>query len=146
MSGYGAQVSRGRTNFRVRSPLASQLWLCLFDGEREERLAMRREGEDWVLQVPRDMSGAPYGYRAQGEWAPGRGCWFDPAKLLVDPHAVEIDRRFVQHPALTEHGVDTAGIVPRTIIPGALPEVPSAPPLFERGGMIEVVFGALCGT
>ncbi len=62
--------------------------------------------------------------------------WFDPAKLLVDPYALELDRRFVQHPRLAQFGEDTADIVPRAIVTGSLPEVPPAPPRFQRGGLI----------
>jgi glycogen operon protein len=136
VSGYGAQVTGGSTSFRVRSPHATTLWLCLFEGEAELRHPMVRDGDDWVLTIGRDLAGARYGYRAEGEWAPGQGCWFDPAKLLVDPYAVELDRRFEQHPALAEYGADTASIVPRAVVQASLPEVPPQPPRFQRGGLI----------
>ena len=77
-----------------------------------------------------------YGYRAQGEWAPERGLWFDAAKLLVDPYAVELDRRFAWDPRLAVHGEDTAALVPKAIVPPRLPEVPHEPPRFTRGGLI----------
>jgi glycogen operon protein len=32
--------------------------------------------------------------------------------LLVDPYAIELDRRFVYDPALSRFGVDTAALVP----------------------------------
>jgi glycogen debranching enzyme len=134
--GYGAAVSRGKTRFAVRSPLASALWLCLFDGDREQRFAMHRIGDDWLAELPRDLSGTGYGYRAEGEWAPERGLWFDPAKLLVDPHALELDRRFVQDPRLSQYGVDTAAIVPRAKVPERFPAVRRRKPQFERGGLI----------
>lgn len=136
MSGYGATIAGGSTTFRVRAPLAKAVWLCRFDGEGESRIAMTRQGEDWIVEVAGDLAGTPYGYRAAGEWAPEHGRWFDPAKLLVDPYAVELDRRFIQHPSLVEQGADTAGIVPRAIVPGAMPEVPREAPLFTRAGLI----------
>jgi glycogen debranching enzyme len=129
---HGAVVSGGVTYFRVRSPLASALWLCL--GER--RIAMQRDGDDWLASLPGDCSGQPYGYRAAGEWRPEDGLWFDPAKLLVDPHAVELDRRFVQHPDLARFGVDTGPIMPRALVPGPLPIVLHAPPRFTPGDLI----------
>lgn len=132
----GAWVAGGRTHFAVRAPRAAALWLCLFDGEKERRIAMVRAGECWRTDLPGDHAGALYGYRADGEWAPERGLWFDPAKLLVDPYAQELDRRFVQHPRLAIHGADTAAIVPRAIVPGEHPPVPSAPPRFARGDLI----------
>jgi hypothetical protein len=69
----------------------------------------------------------------RGPWAPERGLWFDPAKLLVDPHAVELDRRFAYDPALSTFGVDGAAGA-RAIVPGPLPLVPPAPPVFAPGG------------
>lgn len=133
---YGAQVSRGRTKFRVRAPKADALWLCLFEGGTEERLPMSHDGEDWVADVPRDLSGQTYGYRAEGRWAPEDGHWFDAAKLLVDPYAVELDRRFVQHPDLATFGVDTAHLVPRAIVPALQPDVEQTAPYFQPGDLI----------
>jgi glycogen debranching enzyme len=133
---YGATVRGGKTGFVVHSPNASALWLSLFDGEIERRIAMRREGDDWVVELPGDHSGVHYGYRADGEWAPECGRWFDAAKLLVDPYALELDRRFVQDPRLGQYGEDTASLVPRAIVPGHLPTVRKRKPLFERGGLI----------
>ncbi|MFM5885131.1 MAG: glycogen debranching enzyme, partial [Novosphingobium sp.] len=136
MTALGARVARGRTTFAVRAPQAAALWLCLFDGEFETRHAMARRGDTWTCTLPGDLAGTRYGYRAEGEWAPERGLWFDPAKLLVDPYAVELDRRFRQVPELAQLGVNTARFVPRAIVPGALPKVRRCKPRFERGGLI----------
>ncbi|MDE2404793.1 MAG: glycogen debranching protein GlgX [Sphingomonadales bacterium] len=122
--------------FRVRAPRARAVWLCRFDGQAETRTAMARDGDDWVLDLPGELAGTRYGYRADGEWAPERGLWFDPAKLLVDPRAIELDRRFVYDPALSVHGADTAALVPKAVVPPPLPEVPRAPPRFTPGGLI----------
>ena len=133
---YGATVSGGATTFRVRAPKAEALWLCLFDGANEQRLPMARDGEDWVAEIARDLSGQPYGYRADGIWSPEQGLWFDPAKLLVDPYAVKLDRRFVQHPDLARFGADTAPIVPRAIVPAPSSKIDPAPPRFQPGDLI----------
>ena len=132
----GAAVFGSHTRFAVRSPKAEAVWLCLFDGDTERHLPLARAGEDWVIELPGDLSGHHYGYRAQGEWAPERGAWFDPAKLLVDPYALELDRPFVQSPWLAVHDHDTAAIVPRAVVPATMPEVPRAPPRFTRGGLV----------
>ena len=79
----GATVESGVTRFAVRSPLAREVSLCIFAGGAEQRVAMKRQGDDWVAEVPGNLTGAHYGYRADGEWAPERALWFDPAKLLV---------------------------------------------------------------
>ena len=133
-------ASANATHFRVRSPLASALWLCLFDGAAEQRIAMQRDAsdgsDDWVASLPGDCSGALYGYRADGTWHPPAGLWFDPAKLLVDPYAVELDRRFGQDPRLAQFGVDTAAFVPRAVVPSQQPRVRRRKPCFTPGGLI----------
>ncbi|WP_232495481.1 glycogen debranching protein GlgX [Novosphingobium kaempferiae] len=136
MTMLGAWVGEEETRFAVRSPHADTVWLCLFDGDVETRHAMERSGPEWSLALPGNLAGARYGYRATGEWTPQRGRWFDPSKLLVDPYAVELDRRFIQNPRLAEFGADTAGIVPRAIVPDQTVPLSPEPPRFERGGLI----------
>jgi len=136
MNRLGASVGEGKTRFAVRSPLASEVWLCLFEGDDEQRHRMERDGPDWVLELRGDFTGAHYGYRAAGEWAPERGLWFDPAKLLVDPYAVGLDRRFVQDRRLAAFGVDTASFVPRAVVPAPVEPLPLALPHFVQGGLI----------
>jgi glycogen operon protein len=132
----GAQVAGSATSFAVRAPLAEAVELCLFDGKAETRHAMTRAGEAWALGLPGDLTGTRYGYRAHGPYDPASNLWFDPAKLLVDPYALELDRRFTQHPRLGQYGEDTADIVPRAVVLGPLPEVTHQPPRFQRGGLI----------
>ena len=132
----GATIANGKTRFAVRSPKASAVDLCLFDASGETRHAMRPNGENWGFDCDGELAGALYGFRAHGECSPERGLWFDPAKLLVDPYAREIDRRFVQHPSLSEFGVDTADIVPRAIVQVPASDVAKHAPVFTRGGLI----------
>jgi glycogen operon protein len=124
------------THFAVRAPRAQAVSLCLFSGEAEQRIAMQREGDAWTLAMSGDLTGAHYGYRADGDWSPAQGLWFDPAKLLVDPYAVELDRRFTYEPRLSTFGEDSAASVPKAIVTGALAEAPPAPPRFTQGGLI----------
>ena len=132
----GATIADGKTRFAVRSPNATAVDLCLFDAAGETRRPMLRIGDVWESALAEDLTGASYGFRAHGEWVPRRGLWFDPSKLLVDPYAQEIDRRFVQHPSLAEFGVDTAEIVPRAIVQGLRADEPLRDPVFVRGGLI----------
>ncbi|QDK35279.1 glycogen debranching protein GlgX [Sphingomonas sp. IC081] len=136
MNPLGVEIGADATRFTVRAPLADMVWLCLFSGAEETRHAMLRQGPEWTLALPGNLTGAHYGYRAAGEWAPERGLWFDPAKLLVDPRAVELDRRFVQDPRLAVHGEDTADIVPRALVPAAAPPPALDPPRFRSGGLV----------
>ncbi len=132
----GVQVAGGTTRFVVRAPMAERVELCLFGGAAETRTPMTREDDIWVAELLGDLTGTCYGYRAHGPYEPGNNLWFDPAKLLVDPYALELDRRFVQHSRLATYGEDTADLVPRAIVTGPLPELPPAPPRFQRGGLI----------
>ena len=133
---YGAKAGKNSTRFTVRSPHARQVTLCLFDDGAETQFPMARQGDDWTCTIPEDCAGRPFGYRADGEWSPQQGLWFDPSKLLVDPYAIELDRRFAYDPRLSEHGTDTAELVPRAVVPGRMASIPSRQPLFQRGGLI----------
>lgn len=131
----GARPVAGGTQFAVCARDAEKVELCLFTGERETRLAMERQG-DIHIAIARVRPGQRYGYRAHGAWAPDRGLMFDSAKLLVDPYAVEIDRRFQYDIRLGMEGVDTALLVPKAVVPGPAPASAPPPPLFSPGGLI----------
>jgi glycogen operon protein len=126
--------------FEVRAPDAEQLWLCLFNGDREKRLPMERgEGGTWSLHVPGVAAGTHYGLRADGRYDPDAGLWFDPDKLLLDPYATAIDRPFTYDPALAARrgdGADTAPLMPKGVVEATLPALAPAPPLFRPGGLI----------
>ncbi|HEY1124084.1 MAG TPA: glycogen debranching protein GlgX [Sphingobium sp.] len=132
----GARLTERGAIFAVRAPRAEAVTLCLFDGKEERRHAMARRGDDWCGEVHGVVAGQRYGYRAEGEWAPERGHWFDPAKLLVDPYATAVDQRFGWHPALNQYGVETATLVPWSVLEATLPDVERAAPVFTRGGLI----------
>ena len=136
----GAHLTDTGAAFAVHASLAERVWLCLFGGDRETRLEMAR-GPDGVFhtQVSGLAPGALYGYRADGPYDPARNLWFDPDKLLVDPHATRLDRRFTYDPRLAARrgeGGDTAALVPRAILEPPPPPVPHAPPRFTTGGLI----------
>jgi len=79
----------------VFSRNASRLWLMLFDEPRSGRPASEiemdplrdRVGDIWTVTVPGVRAGQLYAYRADGPYAPGRGLYFDPDLLLLDPYA-----------------------------------------------------------
>ncbi len=136
VSPLGAHPCQGGTRFAVRSASAEAITLCLFDGDAETRIPMTCADDIWHADASGTGPGQRYGYRAHGEWAPERGLWFDPAKLLVDPYAIQLDRRFAYDPRLGEYGTDTAALVPKAVVQAALPAVPLAPPHFTPGGLI----------
>jgi glycogen operon protein len=87
---------------------------------------MHRAGDAFTLDLSGVGPGARYGYRTS----------HDIAKLLVDPHAVELDRRFEHDPGPAIPGKDTAALVPRAIVPAPQNAAPPEPPLFAPGGLI----------
>jgi glycogen operon protein len=116
--------------------------VSLFDenGNREtDRLELTPEGDGVFTRFVSGLrQGARYGFRADGTYAPEKGLWFDPDKLLVDPYAVEIDRPYAYDTRLTasERGVDTAALVPKAVVRERASEIAPAPPLFRPGGLI----------
>ncbi|MGX5829239.1 glycogen debranching protein GlgX [Mesorhizobium sp. 43Arga] len=143
MTQLGATVTPEGIRFAVWSLSARRLWVSIFDehGNRElDRLELQPEGERvHALFVSGLAPGTRYGFRADGDYAPDRGLWFDPDKLLTDPYAVEIDRPYAYHwrlAARRNEGSDTAPLMPKTVAK-ALPEaVHALPPLFRPGGLI----------
>ncbi len=137
----GWSLEGATLRFRARSLTAERIWLCLFDDQDREtaRIELSREADGWFgALVPEARDGTRYGLRADGRWAPEDGFWFDPAKLLVDPYAMEIDRPYRHDARLglpREAGVDTAPLMPKTIL-RRLAEVPVEPPRFKPGGFI----------
>ncbi|MET0178950.1 MAG: glycogen debranching protein GlgX, partial [Novosphingobium sp.] len=84
-------------NVAVFSRNAEAIELCLFDeADREvERVRLpARTGDVVHGHVAGIGVGARYGLRAHGPYAPGDGHRFNPAKLLIDPHAHVLDRPF----------------------------------------------------
>ncbi|RVD65015.1 glycogen debranching enzyme GlgX, partial [Mesorhizobium sp. M4A.F.Ca.ET.029.04.2.1] len=111
MSNLGAKLSfnvlRKGVHFVFASQSATRGWVSVFDpaGATEiQRVELERTPlqftEDRVLFqgfVQDIKAGARYGFRADGPYAPDKGLWFDPDKLLTDPYAIEIDRPYQYH-------------------------------------------------
>jgi glycogen operon protein len=134
--GPGAAVTADGTSFIVRARDAALVELCLFDGEHETRIPMTRQGNMHAIALKGIGAGQRYGYRAHGEWAPERGLFFDPAKLLVDPYAKCIDQRFRYDVRLGQYGAETSALVPKALVAAATGAGAVAPPLFQPGGLI----------
>lgn len=136
----GATPGDGGTRFALWSAHAERAWVCLFDGSRERRIALRRGAWGTFSTTVRDAGpGTRYGFRVDGPFDPERGHRFDPAKLLVDPYAVALDGPFHYDPRLAaprRDGVDTADLMPKAVVT-ALPDlVPAPPPVFRPGGLV----------
>ena len=114
-------------NVVVFSAHATAIALCLFDAagafELERITLPERTGHVFHGFVGGIVAGDRYGLRAEGPYDPSHGHRFNPAKLLVDPYARALDRRFGFHPALVGAGegearrddIDSASHVPKGI-------------------------------
>ncbi|MER9844398.1 glycogen debranching protein GlgX [Mesorhizobium australicum] len=143
MTQLGATITSEGIRFTAWSSSARRLWVSIFDeqGNRElDRLELASEGNGvHSLFVSGLAAGARYGLRADGDYAPERGLWFDPDKLLTDPYAVEIDRAYAYHwrlAARRNEGADTASLMPKTVTRALPTAPPTLPPLFRPGGLI----------
>jgi len=137
----GAHLTPDGARFAVWSSSAERIWVCLFEDYYDEaaRIELSR-GDDGVFSgtVPGVQLGQRYGFRADGRHYPAKGLWFDPAKLLMDPYAVEIDFPY-QYNALMAaprwQQCDTARMMPKAIVSAPDYQAPP-PPLFKPGGLI----------
>ncbi|MFT3974006.1 MAG: glycogen debranching protein GlgX [Amaricoccus sp.] len=137
---FGATPGPDGTRFATWSANAERVWLCLFEGGSERRIAMRRGAFGLFSTTVKDAGpGTRYGLRADGPFDPERGLRFDPAKLLVDPYAVALDGPFHYDARLAaprRDGIDTAALMPKAVVT-ALPDLaPAPPPVFRPGGLI----------
>lgn len=138
----GAVIASNGVRFSVRSSTAERIWVSLFspEGRETDRVELEREGSSaFSAVVPGLAARARYGLRADGEYDPARGLWFDPDKLLMDPYAIAIDGPYAYDPRLAGprgSGLDTAGLMPKAIVEALPPSLKVAPPLFKPGGLI----------
>jgi isoamylase len=113
----GANWDGSGVNFALFSENATGVELCLFDANGHERRIALTERTDqvWHAYLPDLGPGQRYGYRVAGPWAPERGHRFNPAKLLLDPHARRIDGPVDWTDRLAGHRIGPGG--------GAMPEL-----------------------
>jgi len=96
----GASYDGKGVNFSLFSQHAERVELCLFDaGGRESRFDLpARSGDIWHGYLPAIHPGQRYGYRVHGPWMPEQGQFFNPAKLLIDPCAHEVQGAVIDDP------------------------------------------------
>lgn len=120
-------------NVAVFSAHATAIQFCVFDaaGRTETRRVTlpARSGDIFHGFVPDVPQGSRYGLRAHGPYAPADGHRFNPAKLLVDPYAMALDRPFKLHAAMFSdpggtgfNGDDSAPVMPKAIVGSPVPK------------------------
>jgi glycogen operon protein len=128
----------GGANVAVHAPAAERLELCRFDAADREvsRTALpERTGGVWHARLPDLPPGARYGFRAHGPWAPHEGLRFNPAKLLIDPYALALDRVPRLHASMfgqraddpfARDDTDSGPAMPKAVVTAAPPAAPVA--------------------
>ncbi len=128
----GVTPNASGVNVAIFSAHATRIEFCFFDGTGQmelERIALAaRTGDVFHAQIDGIAAGVRYGLRAHGPYAPSSGHRFNPAKLLVDPHAQAIDRPYALHPSMLGYkggdpfgddardDTDSAPFVPKGIV------------------------------
>jgi isoamylase len=89
----GATYDGSGVNFALFTEVAERVELCLIDdGGTETRIDMpETDGFVHHVYLPGVQPGQRYGYRVHGPYDPGNGHRCNPAKLLLDPYAKEIE-------------------------------------------------------
>lgn len=135
----GATPDAEGVNFAVYSSIAEAVELCLFDTSgrpvASHRLAACSDGV-WHGYLPGCKPGQHYGYRVHGPWQPDAGLRCNPAKLLIDPYAREIDGDLEWQDTVfdyvpdgdtpTMNQDDSAAFVPRSVVCAPLGSSPVA--------------------
>ncbi len=102
----GVSLTGDGVNVAVFSAHATAILFCAFDAHDHEtaRVALSgRTGDVWHGHIPGVVAGDRYGLRAQGPWEPAAGHRFNVQKLLIDPHALALDRKPALHPSMFGH-------------------------------------------
>ncbi|MBX7099220.1 MAG: glycogen debranching protein GlgX [Myxococcaceae bacterium] len=113
----GATDDGHGVNFAFASEHATGVVVCLYDPHDPTRETQRLTLRDvtnhvWHGYVPGLKSGALYGLRVEGPWAPEKGHRFNPQKLLVDPYARAITGKPVKGGPFKGHTVDGKRQIP----------------------------------
>ncbi|WNY89602.1 glycogen debranching protein GlgX [Leclercia adecarboxylata] len=119
----GACYDGKGVNFTLFSAHADRVELCVFDGKGiEHRYDMvARSGDIWHGYLEHARPGMRYGFRVYGPWDPAKGLRFNPAKLLLDPCAYQVEGTLNDDPLLhsgtdTPDHRDSAAVAPKSVV------------------------------
>jgi isoamylase len=92
---FGVHLDATGANFALFSRHAEGVTLLLFPAAEAAEPCLtvaldpvrHRTGDVWHAWVEGVRAGFAYAYRVSGPWAPEKGFWYNPHKLLVDPLA-----------------------------------------------------------
>jgi len=118
----GLVLTKEGGNFALYSESAAAVHFCLFDEEDKEMARLKLPGKSGPVFhgfIPGLNEGARYGLRVEGPCDPDHGLRHNPAKLLVDPYALALDRHAALHPSMFGFGAsaedDSAPYAPKAL-------------------------------
>ena len=102
----GASYDGKGVNFSLFSAHADRVELCVFDGKGIEHRydLVARSGDIWHGYLEHARPGTRYGFRVHGQWDPAKGLFFNPAKLLLDPCAHDVEGEVTDDPCFQSGG------------------------------------------
>ena len=123
----GATADDQGVNFALFSSAAERIELCLFDAAGQQTNCVdlpECSDSTWHGYLPGCRPGQRYGYRVHGHYAPQDGLRCNPAKLLIDPYARELDGQFSWDDAVFDYdratnlinNLDSAPFVPKSVV------------------------------
>ncbi|MBN2009900.1 glycogen debranching protein GlgX [candidate division KSB1 bacterium] len=128
----GATPIKQGINFTLFSQYAREVFLLLFDtadGEPTDIIKLNKTENVWHIYVHDIKPGQLYGYKVTGDYNPELGARFNEHKLLIDPYAKALTRKFtntnnlllaydIQSPEkdLKIDARDNTRIVPKSIV------------------------------
>ena len=119
----GACYDGKGVNFTLFSAHADRVELCVFDGKGIEHRydLVARSGDIWHGYLEHARPGMRYGFRVYGPWDPAKGLRFNPAKLLLDPCAYQVDGTLNDDVLLhsgkeTPDHRDSAAVAPKSVV------------------------------
>ncbi|PIE32038.1 MAG: glycogen debranching enzyme, partial [Ilumatobacter coccineus] len=98
----GATPTENGVNFSLYSSVAEGVELCLIGDDPHDEVRVELievDGHIWHVHLPDVAIGQRYGWRVHGPWEPDQGLVCNPAKLLIDPYARQIDGHLDWNPA-----------------------------------------------
>ena len=98
----GAHLVAGGTQFAVRARDAMRVDLCLFDGREDARADGAPDDMHVADRRQRQSRASAMAFAPMATGIPDKGISSMPAKLLVDPYAKLLDRRFRYDPGLCD--------------------------------------------
>jgi glycogen operon protein len=100
----GVRLVEGGAEVAVYSESADQVFVCVFDDDRERRVELdERTGHVFHGFVPGMRAGTRYGLRVAGPWDPAAGLRYNEAKVLLDPYATATTGSYEWGQALFSH-------------------------------------------